>query len=59
MMRPRKRKVIMTLLALGTVLGYLGGAASFACRARLHHRKHFKEMVAETCVSAAERVYRR
>lgn len=58
-MRRKKRKAIMTLLALGTVLGYLGGAASIACRARMHHRKHFKEMVADTCVTAAERVYRR
>lgn len=50
-----KRKIIMGLLALGTIGGFASGFASMRCRAE-HRRQAFEDRVAETCVRAAQRV---
>jgi hypothetical protein len=52
-----KRKILIGLLALGTVGGYASGFASMRCKAR-HGRAAFEERVAETCVRAAKKVER-
>jgi hypothetical protein len=56
-MSPMKRKIVIGLLAAGTVLGYAAGFASLrrhGCARRAAMEKH----VAETCVDAAERHHR-
>lgn len=53
-MSPMKRKIVIGLLAAGTVLGYGAGFASLrrhGCARRTALEKH----VAETCVDAASR----
>ena len=53
-MSPMKRKIVIGLLAAGTVLGYGAGFASLrrhGCARRAALEKH----VAETCVDAAAR----
>lgn len=52
-----KRKIIMGLLALGTIGGFASGFASMSCGAK-HRREHFENRVAETCVRAAKTVER-
>ncbi|MBL8740729.1 MAG: hypothetical protein JNK04_06540 [Myxococcales bacterium] len=47
-----KRKVIMGLLALGTVGGFASGFASMRCHARNRHDA-FERKVADICVRAA------
>jgi len=52
-----KRKLLIALLAFGTVAGFGSGIASLACG---HHRAHarraaFERHVAELCVDAARR----
>lgn len=47
-----KRKVIMGLLALGTVGGFASGFASMRCHARDRHES-FERHVADVCVRAA------
>ena len=47
-----KRKVIMGLLALGTVGGFASGFASMKCHARNRHEA-FERKVADVCVRAA------
>lgn len=47
-----KRKLIMGLLALGTVGGFAGGFASMGCHARNRHEA-FERKVADVCVRAA------
>ncbi len=50
-----KRKIVMGLLALGTIGGFASGFAGMRCRAE-HRRQAFEDRVAETCVRAAKRV---
>jgi hypothetical protein len=50
-----KRKVIMGLLALGTVGGFASGFASMKCHARNRHDA-FERKVADICVRAARDV---
>lgn len=50
-----KRKVIMGLLALGTVGGFASGFASMKCHARNRHEA-FERKVADVCVRAAREV---
>jgi hypothetical protein len=52
-----KRKIVMGLLALGTIGGFASGFASMGCRAQ-HRRQAFENRVAETCVRAAKTVER-
>ncbi|NUO54779.1 MAG: hypothetical protein HOV80_38550 [Polyangiaceae bacterium] len=52
-----KRKIVMGLLALGTIGGFASGFASMGCRAQ-HRREAFENRVAETCVRAAKTVDR-
>ena len=47
-----KRKVIMGLLALGTLGGFASGFASMKCHARNRHEA-FERKVADVCVRAA------
>ena len=49
-----KRKILIGLLALGTVGGYASG---FACARHRAHERHdsFERHVADLCVSAAKR----
>lgn len=54
------RKLLIGLLAFGTVAGYASGFASFAHCARRGHearRDAFEAHVAEVCTRAAHRVY--
>lgn len=56
-MSPMKRKIVIGLLAAGTVLGYGAGFASLrrhGCARRAAMEKH----VAETCVDTAARHHR-
>jgi hypothetical protein len=56
-MSPMKRKIVIGLLAAGTLLGYGAGFASLrrnGCARRVAMEKH----VAETCVDAAARHHR-
>jgi len=50
-----KRKLIMGLLALGTVGGFASGFASMRCHARNRHDA-FERKVADVCVRAARDV---
>jgi len=50
-----KRKIIMGLLAIGTIGGFASGFASMRCHGK-HRREAFQDKVAETCVRAAQRV---
>lgn len=50
-----KRKLVIALLALGTVGGFAGGFASLSCRGQ-HRREAFERRVAEVCVRAARDV---
>ena len=47
-----RRRLIIALLALGTIGGYGMGFASMRCRAQ-HRRAAFERHVAEVCVDAA------
>jgi hypothetical protein len=47
-----RRRILIAVLGLGTVLGYAGGFASM--RACGHHRREaFEQRVARVCVEAA------
>lgn len=46
------RRLLIALLALGTVGGYTAGFASLACRAK-YRREAFERHVAQVCVEAA------
>ncbi|NUP08536.1 MAG: hypothetical protein HOW73_21005 [Polyangiaceae bacterium] len=50
-----KRRIIMGLLALGTIGGFAAGFGSLACHGR-ERRERWKEEVAETCIRAAKNV---
>ena len=52
-----KRKIVMGLLALGTIGGFASGIATMGCRAH-HRREAFENRVAETCIRAAKTVER-
>jgi hypothetical protein len=52
-MNPRK-KILVVLLSLGTVLGFGAGIASVA-RKSCARRAAFEQRVADTCVAAAAR----
>lgn len=52
-----KRKIVMGLLAFGTIGGFASGIASMSCRAQ-HRREAFENRVAETCIRAAKTVER-
>ena len=47
-----KRKILIALLALGTLGGFAGGVASLACHRRSHHAQ-FERHVAKLCADAA------
>jgi hypothetical protein len=47
-----KRKLLIVVLGLGTVLGYGAGFRSMRCHAR-ERRAHFEEHVAKVCANAA------
>lgn len=49
-----KRRIIMGLLALGTVGGFAAGFASMGCRAHAR-REAWERHVADVCVGAAKR----
>lgn len=51
-MHPMKRKLLIAVLGLGTVLGYTGGFLSMRCHARAR-RAHFEQHVAKVCADAA------
>ncbi|MFO0550712.1 MAG: hypothetical protein U0271_20120 [Polyangiaceae bacterium] len=48
-----KRKIVMALLALGTVGGFASGFMSMRCHARAR-RAAFEDHVADVCVRAAK-----
>lgn len=50
-----KQKIIMGLLALGTLGGFAAGFASLSCHAK-QRRERWKDEVAQTCVKAARSV---
>ncbi len=50
-----KRRIVMALLALGTVGGFASGFASMSCHARGRHQQ-WEDRVAEVCVRAAKNV---
>ncbi|MBK6513012.1 MAG: hypothetical protein IPM79_07805 [Polyangiaceae bacterium] len=50
-----KQRIIMGLLALGTIGGFAAGFASMSCHAK-SRRERFKDEVAQTCVRAARSV---
>ncbi len=50
-----KRRIVMALLALGTVGGFASGFASMSCHARGRHAE-WQDRVAEVCVRAAKNV---
>ena len=52
------RKLVMVLLALGTIVGFGSGMARWH-HERRHGRDRFMDRVAEECVQAARRVDRR
>ena len=52
------RKIVIALLALGTVVGFGSGIARWH-HARSGGRDRFMDMVAERCVDAARRLDRR
>jgi hypothetical protein len=47
-----KRKILIGLLAMGTVGGFAAGFGSMRCRAE-HRRERFEHHVASVCVEAA------
>jgi hypothetical protein len=47
-----KKKIVVALLALGTIGGYAAGFASLRCRGQ-HRRAAFERHVAQLCVDAA------
>lgn len=49
-----KRRIIMGLLALGTIGGFAAGFASMGCRAH-SRREAWERHVADVCVGAAKR----
>jgi hypothetical protein len=56
-----KRKLLIALLAFGTIGGFSSGIASMAC---WHHRSHdrraaFERHIADVCVEAAYRARER
>jgi hypothetical protein len=54
------RKLLIGVLAFGTVAGYASGFASFGHCATRHHearRAAFEARVADVCTRSAERVY--
>jgi len=51
---PRRKKLLIALLAVGTVGGYGWGFASMA-RFRHHRQEAFERHVAQICVDAARR----
>lgn len=51
-MHPMKRKALIVLLGLGTVVGYGSGVASMRCHAKMR-RAQFEEHVAKVCADAA------
>lgn len=55
-----KRRLLIGLLAFGTVAGYGSGLASFGWHARAcheHRREAFEQRVADVCTRSAHRVY--
>ena len=50
-----RRKLLIGLLALGTVGGFASGFAGMGCRAH-SRRQHFERHVSELCADAALRV---
>ena len=55
-----KRRLLIGLLAFGTVAGYASGIASFGWHARAcheHRRQAFEQRVADVCTASAHRVY--
>ena len=56
-----KRKLLIGLLAFGTVAGFVGGCARMHKMAHYRHgdfrHGRFQDRVAETCAEAAHRVY--
>ncbi len=52
-----KRTVLIVLLSLGAVSGIAIGVRHSHCRAERHEQ--FKQMVATTCVEAAQKVLER
>ncbi len=53
-MHPRKRKIAIVLLSIGTIVGFASGFASMRGRA-CARRDAFERHVAEVCVDAARR----
>lgn len=49
-----RRKILIAVLGLGTVLGYAGGFASMRGCGR-HRRETFEQRVARVCVEAARK----
>jgi hypothetical protein len=49
-----RRRILIALLAVGTVAGY-GSAFAHLCRAREWHRAAFERHVADVCLDAARR----
>ena len=47
-----KRKILLVVLALGTVAGY---ASALGCHGRGERHRAWKQEVADLCVAAAER----
>lgn len=47
-----KRKIVIGLLAAGTIAGYAGGFASMRCHGK-QRREAFERRVAAVCVDAA------
>lgn len=55
-----KRRLLIGLLAFGTVAGYASGIASFGWHARACHdrrREHFEQHVSDVCTRSAHRVW--
>ncbi len=46
-----KRKLLIVLLALGSIAGFAGGIASMSCRAH-QHRAELEERVTKICSDA-------
>lgn len=55
-----RRRLLIGLLAFGTVAGYASGIASFGWHARAcheHRREQFERHVADVCTRSAHRVW--
>lgn len=52
-----RRKLLIALLAVGTVGGFAGGFASMCWRAK-HRHHHFKQQVTEVCADAMRQAQR-